>query len=91
LGEPGAAGAFCFLEGVSMNYAIKGVMIASIAALALSLSACGSKGADANASATPDPAEQTAASIDQAATGAPAGAPTDMPSGAASAASDAAK
>jgi hypothetical protein len=90
-GEPGAAGAFSFLEGVLMNYAIKGAMIASVAALALSLSACGGNGADANASATPDPAEQTAASIDQATPMAPAGTPTDVATGASSAASDAAK
>jgi hypothetical protein len=58
-----------------MKNLIKGAMLASVVTLGLSLSACGSESANASAAATPDPAEQTAASIDQGAPGAPQEAP----------------
>lgn len=65
-----------------MKNMIKGATIVALAAMGLSLSACGGGSPDASAAATPDPADQTAASID-------AGAPAAVASDAAAVASDA--
>jgi hypothetical protein len=54
------------LEGVSMKNMIKGATLVALAAMGLSLSACGGGSSGASAAATPDPADQTAASIDAA-------------------------
>lgn len=61
-----------------MKNVMKAAVIVSIATLGLSLGGCNSGPANANAAATPDPAEQTAASIDQAAPAA-APAPSEAP------------
>ena len=49
-----------------MKNMIKGATLVALAAMGLSLSACGGGSSEANAAATPDPADQTAASIDAA-------------------------
>jgi hypothetical protein len=67
-----------------MKKAMKGAAIVALATLGFGLSACGSESTDADATATMDAAELTAAAIDnEAATvGAPIEAmPTDMATG----------
>jgi hypothetical protein len=59
-----------------MTNLIKGAAIFVLAAMGLSLSACGSESANASATPTSDPAEQTAASIDSSVP-APVPAPSD--------------
>jgi hypothetical protein len=60
-----------------MKKAMKGAAIVALAALGLGLSACGSESTDADATATMDAAELTAAAIDNEA--ATVGAPTEAP------------
>jgi hypothetical protein len=67
-----------------MKKSMRGAAIVALAAFGLGLSACGSESTDADATATMDPAELTAAAIDNesATVGAPTeAAPTDMATG----------
>lgn len=69
-----------------MNSILKGAAIATLTVMGMSLSACGSETANANATPSPDAADLTAAALDQEMAANPAAAPTaPVPSGTATA------
>jgi hypothetical protein len=64
-----------------MKKIIKGAAIVALATAGMALSACGSETATANATATPDAADLTAAALDSEVAANPGPAPTETASG----------